>query len=78
MTQVSKIADAFDDARLVRWNYDIQAFFVWHGGSIVNVYDVDLNAADCFTFMEKPDVFEVIDAIDNKVEEYNREYYDED
>ena len=46
--------------------------FVWHGGKIINIYDMNFKAIDCFTSMHKINITDVKQLIDDHIKEnYN-------
>ena len=46
--------------------------FVWHGGKIINIYDMNFKAIDCFTSMHELNKNKVIDLINDHIKEnYN-------
>lgn len=50
MPSAEQFSMAFEEARFVRVEEDLELIFVWCGSDLVNIYNLDLEAVDCFSF----------------------------
>lgn len=67
-----RIKDFFtwlDRAECIRYNEKEQLLYVWNGSMTVNIYNLELNNVDMFTFGEKPDPEDVYDLIGEHIKE---------
>ncbi|NCC25105.1 MAG: hypothetical protein EOM25_07880 [Deltaproteobacteria bacterium] len=78
MPSAEQFSMAFEEARFVRVEENLELIFVWQGSDLVNIYSLDLEAVDCFSCGKGR--FEGLDRqeVEIRVESFIRNIYKEE